>query len=91
MHQSGMRTVAVVVDWARAVPARRGRKGMSVEVNMVVRKRFLKAVELRELEGSCGHEGSRGGSLASWWLEDLCREFLRRIEEGAKQLRTSVL
>lgn len=80
MHQSGMRTVAVVVDWARAVPARTGRRGRMIEVNMVARKLLTGLEEKMELGDSCGHEGSMGGSLAFWRLEDLCRVFLRRMK-----------
>lgn len=69
MHQSGMRTVAVVVDWARAVQARRGRRGRIVVVNMVPRSlsSLFELVKMRVVWCS-GRGGSMGGSLAFWWL-----------------------
>jgi hypothetical protein len=57
MHQFGMRTVAVVVVAARAVLARRGRKGRSVEVCMLMMWWVL--CQMRCCDGEI-----KGGSLA---------------------------
>lgn len=58
MHQSGMRIVAVVVVAAKTVLARKGTRGRSVEVNMLMMMWWCR--------WCCGHEGSMGGSLAFW-------------------------